>query len=138
MIAVTLNWREEKKMNILFININNEMTVSRGAGYVVAGLRKNGNTVKYVDTLLNRTIPTSQTYDRIMISSMSMLYDTYTKPLIGQLKQQMPNTPITIGGIHATIMGDRLLADGVDEVVIIDLAEAASLQNGQHVKEQRS
>ena len=101
-------------MRIAFVYMNSEQNIGRGAGYVAAAIREDGHDLTFYDSFYGTldkisTEILSEQYDILMISSMTILFDDALK-LISIIKNTK-NIPVLAGGIHVTILKDKILRD---------------------------
>jgi anaerobic magnesium-protoporphyrin IX monomethyl ester cyclase len=101
-------------MNVALVYMNNECNIGRGAGEIAGAIIQAGHHLTFFDTFFTpvETVVervTSEPFDVLMISTMTMLFPDSVK-LACMVKEQI-NTPILMGGIHPTIAGGNILAE---------------------------
>jgi radical SAM superfamily enzyme YgiQ (UPF0313 family) len=105
--------KREGYMRIAFVNINLAFNISRGAGYMVAVIKKTGHTVDYYDTqlILPHAIVAKViegNYDVVLVSSMTIGF-SLAEQMAAELKKRNPKVKIVLGGIHATVLCEQAL-----------------------------
>lgn len=116
-------------MKIAFIYMNTVDNVLYGVGYLAGTILRAGHELTLInsasssiDKATRRVIKGD--YDVLMISSMTMLFPEAMK-LARRIKQQKP-IPILLGGLHATIMKEKVLADH-PEIDFVCIGEGESM-----------
>lgn len=127
-------------MNISLIYVNNTNCVGRGVGYIAGAILRAGHKLEFYDTNnisegnIVRRISTSDT-EVIMVSSFSINFPKAINIIKGVKGKR--NIPVLLGGIHATIMKERLLSEnkeidylcvGEGESMVVEFLE--NMKNG--------
>lgn len=103
---------------------------SLGLGYIAAVLLRDGHSVSYVDCSAEEL--TVGDMDRVLENYKDMDYVgiTATTPLINNalaiaaiVKKKNPNAKVILGGVHASVFPDEVLADKNVDFVAIDEGE---------------
>lgn len=123
-------------MKVAFVYMNNERNVGRGAGCVAASVVRAGHEQRFFDTFYTPVEDVADHviqsgYDILMISTMSMIFPEALR-LIKRIRERK-SIPVLVGGIHPTIMGEKLLEEheeidylaiGEGETMVVEFLEA--------------
>jgi FkbM family methyltransferase len=101
-------------MRVAFVYMNKVETVGYGAGYVAGAILQAGHELTLIDSASASTdkiakIVIKGKYDILMISTMTMLFPEAMK--LARLIKQNIKIPILLGGLHSTIIKEKILAD---------------------------
>ncbi|MFA6568241.1 MAG: radical SAM protein [Victivallales bacterium] len=110
-------------MNVALVYVNSTNCVGRGVGYVAGAIRNGGHLLDFYDTnkMSEKNIIgkiCSSYAEVLMVSSFSINF-TLALSIIKGIKKKR-DIPVLLGGIHATIMKERLLLEhrGIDFLCI--------------------
>lgn len=100
-------------MEIAFVYMNDMEVIGRGAGYIAGAIKAAGYPLSFYDTFYTESSVVAQDIidresDILMISTMTMNFPK-ALVLIREVKKRNNNITVLLGGIHPTIMGERLL-----------------------------
>jgi len=130
------------KYKIALVYLNNDYNVGMGVGYLATVIKNAGHDLTFFDTRyinmknLTNDILTKE-YDFLMISSGTLFYKKAIA-LSKEIKENKNNIKILLGGIHATILKDKLLLDcpyidylciGEGEDFVIDFLNTYGTEN---------
>lgn len=116
-------------MKIAFVDATLHNVVSRGAGYIAGSIQSAGINIDFynliylsVKQIANKVIKNN--YDILLISSMTL---SFPKALdIIRTVKKIRKIPVLLGGVHATLVGSKLLEDH-EEIDFLCIGEGESM-----------
>lgn len=101
-------------MKICFVYMNTERNIGRGAGYVAASIPTE-HSVVFIDTFKTAPVTVLKKVlqhepDMLMVSSMTLTWNIAVK-VMQSVKRHSPKLPVLVGGIHPTIMKEKILEE---------------------------
>jgi anaerobic magnesium-protoporphyrin IX monomethyl ester cyclase len=102
-------------MRVAFVDVRNTYATGFGAGIVASAIKQAGFDIDLYNTYWSHSSTIAKRiakrdYDVLMISSMTILFPKAVQ-LIRMVKALKPDIPVLVGGIHAIMVGAKILED---------------------------